>query len=156
MKTFTLPEIINFLSNKKLTLYARNNLLRNMTIEMIDNGTAIVEDAAWADTWRTKHPEYYPLTFKKQSWSYMSGYFEVIDNQLKLSIRVYEQDMFYNEGQKIVANYHLTINDTHPTIQELVEQKISDIASETITNQDEEKARKRQQAMEQSIIDNFI
>lgn len=153
MKTFTLPEIINFLSNQKLTLYARNHLLRNMTIEMIDNGTAIVEDAVWADTWKQKNLNYYPLTFKKQSWSFMSGYFEVIDNQLKLSILVYEQDMFYN---KIVANYHLTINDTHPTIQELVEQKISDIASETITNQDEEKARKRQQAMEQSIIDNFI
>ncbi len=127
-----------------------------MTIEMIDNGSAIVEDAKWADNWKQKNLNYYPLKFEKQVWSYMSGYFKVFDNQLKLSIRVYEQDMFYNEGQKIVAYYALTINDTHPTIQALVEQEIHDIAREELDKEDAEKERKRQQAMEQSIIDNFI
>jgi hypothetical protein len=155
MKTFTLPEIISLLS-KHPFLHECNSRLRRMAIEMIDNGTAIVEDAKWADDWRTIHSEYYPLPeFKKQSWTGMDGYFEVRhNNQLLLIITVYEKTSNYD---RVPTNsYVLTINDTHPTIQALVEQKVMELARKAIDKENAEKARKRQQAMEQSIIDNLI
>jgi hypothetical protein len=155
MKTFTLPEIINFLSKHHVSINVRNTKLWTMTTEMIKDGSAIVEDATWTDNWKQKNPEIYPLTFEKKSWSVMDGYIEVDNNQLKLAIKVYESDSFgHNISQ--TAYFLLIINDTRPTIQKLVEQEIYHIANEAIAKQDEEKAQKRQRKMEQSIINGFI